>query len=33
MSHTVDRLCEILVCDRVELLGITSRNARELLSL
>ncbi|MGH7328403.1 MAG: TatD family hydrolase [Polyangiaceae bacterium] len=33
MSYTVDRLCEILICDRVELLGITSRNAREVLSL
>lgn len=33
MSYTVDRLCEILVCDRVELLGTTSRNAREVLSL
>lgn len=33
MGYTVDRLCEILVCDRVELLATTSRNARELLSL
>lgn len=33
MSATVERLCEILVCDRVELLGITSANAREVLSL
>jgi len=33
MAHTVDRLCELLVCDRVELLAATSRNARELLSL
>ena len=33
MSETVDRLCELLVCDRVELLAKTSANARELLSL
>ena len=33
MTYTVDRLCELLVYDRVELLGITSRNARELLAL
>ena len=33
MSETVDRLCEVLVCDRVELLAKTSANARELLSL
>jgi len=33
MSATVDRLCEILVIDRVELIGTTSANAREVLSL
>lgn len=33
LSQTVDRLCEILVCDRVELLGVTSASAREVLSL
>lgn len=33
MTYTVDRLCELLVCDRVELLATTSRNARELLAL
>jgi TatD DNase family protein len=33
MSYTVDRLCEVLVCERIELLAATSRNARELLSL
>jgi TatD DNase family protein len=33
MSYTVDRLCELLVCDRIELLATTSRNAREMLSL
>jgi TatD DNase family protein len=33
MTYTVDRLCELLVCERIELLGITSRNARELLAL
>ncbi|MGH7715745.1 MAG: TatD family hydrolase [Vulcanimicrobiaceae bacterium] len=33
MTYTIDRLCELLVCDRIELLGITSRNARELLAL
>jgi TatD DNase family protein len=33
MTYTVDRLCELLVYERIELLGITSRNARELLAL
>lgn len=33
MTNIVDRLCEVLVCDRVELLATTSRNARELLQL
>ena len=33
MTYTVDRLCELLVVDRIELLGVTSRNARELLAL
>lgn len=33
MTWTVDRLCEILACDRVELLAVTSRNARNLLAL
>ena len=33
LEYTVDRLSEILVCDRVELLATTSRNARELLAL
>jgi len=33
LAHTVTRLCEILICDRVELLATTSRNARELFAL
>jgi len=33
ISWTVDRLCDILAFDRVELLAITSANAREALSL
>jgi TatD DNase family protein len=33
MTYTVDRLCELLVYERIELLGITSKNARELLAL
>jgi len=33
LTSTVDRLCELLVCDRIELLATTSRNARTLLQL
>lgn len=33
LAHTVLRLCETLVCDRIELLAVTSRNARELFAL
>jgi len=33
LTYTVDRLCELLVCDRVELIATTSRNAREIFSL
>lgn len=33
MTYTVDRLCQLLVCDRVQLLSTTSGNARELFQL
>lgn len=33
LNLTVDRLCEVLVSDRVELLAVTSSNARDLLEL